>query len=415
MRLQLSHGVAALAALLLALRGTVAWGQSSAKLKRLHYDEGSPGVKVDEDALEVLVQMDNEDQVNFSAIHDVVTGASPTGVPAQTTTVTGASGSSSTSGGGQKYANFNDERWAFSAGYAPLFDRTIRPKISLSYSEEKDYLSKGITLGAVFDLNKKNTTIAPSVTYFDDLVRPTNGKPDRGKTAVDSALEISQIVNSWNVASVGFAYNDSHGYLTDPYKQVLVGTSAVDESRPDTRVGSAVQAGWRTKPFDQHALDLIGRYYWDSWGIESETFAAKTLSELGESWIIELFFRYYNQNAADFWAATFAAGNNDRYRSSDLRLSPFHATTVGLTGIYKISDTWWVEGSVARYTQYAAGISTAGQGTGGGGGGEGDLYTNAEREGGEGGDGGGGGAGLGGGSGSNVSALIYSLAIQLRW
>ena len=418
MRLQLRHGVAATAALLLAARGSQAWGQSTAKLKRLRYDEGSPGVKVDEDALEVLVQMDNEDQVNFSAVHDVVTGASPTGIPTQTTTVTGASGSTSTSGGGQQYAAFHDERWAYSVGYAPLFMRTIRPRISLSFSEERDYLSKGITLGAVFELNKKNTTIAPSVTYFDDLVRPSNAKPDKGKTSVDYALDISQIVNSWNVASFGLAYNESRGYLTDPYKQVQVGTAAMDESRPDTRLGYALQAGWRTKPLEQHALDLSARYYWDSWGISSATLGAKTLSEIGEQWLLELFFRYYNQNAADFWALTFPAGNTDRYRSADLRLSPFHATTLGLTGIYKLSDNWWVEGSVAEYTQYAAGVSTAGESAGGGGdgGGQGDLYrTRAESEGGEGGGGGGGGGLPGIGSGSNVSAVIYSLAIQLRW
>ena len=411
MRLQLKIWLSMAMAVGLMLRSWSAWAQSSIKYKRLTYDEGSPGITVDEDNLEVLLQLDNQDQLSFTGTHDVVTGASPTGVP-ENTTVTGAS---TTAGGGQTFASFKDERWAFSAGYSPLIARTFRLNTALHYSEEQDYLSHGATLGATFDLNKKNTTISPSVTYFDDLVKPSNDKPNRGKTSTNYVLEISQILNTWNVLNLGLLYTENRGYLTDPYKQVQVGSTAVDERRPSLRVGEAAQLGWRTKPFEHQAFDFAYRYYMDDWGIHSHTATVKSLSEHGEHWLLEFFYRYYTQNAADFWSKSFSAANADRYRSSDLRLSPFQANTIGATGILKLNDSWWLEGSVSRYLQSA---SKTGGGAGEsaheeeeGTGGEGDIFR--ESEGGE--DGEGGGFLPGSGAGSNVAAWIYSLAIQFRF
>ena len=410
--MQLKRALSALMALGLVLRAAAAWGQSSIKYKRLKYDETSPGVDVDEDALEVLLQMDNEDQASLSVLHDVVTGASPTGIP-ENTSVTGASSSAAR---GQQTAAFRDERWSYTAGYLPLIGRTTRLKGLLHFSEEQDYVSRGVTLGAAFELNKKNTTIAPAFTYFDDRIEPQNTRPDRSKFTRSFALDIAQVLNTWNVGSIGLSYTESDGYLTDPYKLVLVGDQAVDENRPDRREGYAVQLGWRTKPFDQHAFDVAYRHYWDSWGVQSNTFGLKSLSELGEHWLIELFYRYYLQSGANFWASSFPAGNQDTHRSSDLRLSPFQATTIGFTGIYKINETWWLEGSVAQYRQDAIYGYRGGEGED-----EDEDEDDDEHEDGdddltrydsEGDDEGG--YGLTG-SGSSVSAWIYSIAVQLRF
>jgi opacity protein-like surface antigen len=405
MRLQLRLWLAGLMALALVFRSAAAWAQSTVKFKRLKYDETAPGVDVDEDLLEVLVQLDNEDQLSASVLHDVVTGASPTGIP-ENASVTGAS---ATAAGGQQTAAFRDERWSYTAGYLPLIGRTTRLKGLLHYSEERDYIARGATLGAAFELNKKNTTIAPAFTCFDDSVLPQNGKPGRSKLTRSAALDIAQVLNTWNVAGLGLSYNRGEGYLTDPYKQVLVGGEALEERRPDHREGYAVQAGLRTKPFERHAFDLSYRYYWDDWGVRSHTYGVKSLSELGEQWLIELFYRYYIQSGADFWASSFAAGDDPRYRSSDLRLAPFQAMTLGITGIYKLSDAWWVEASVAQYRQDPT------YGYGGDGEDEhedehdddDDLRHEIE------GEGEGGGSLIG--TGSNVSAWIYSIAIQFRF
>ena len=364
MRLQLKLLLSLLLTLGLMLRTASAWAQSMVKVKRLNYDEAQPGIVVNEDSLEAQLQLENEDQLHLDFTHDVVTGASPTGLP-QTNTVTGASALASKPGQGQQFAKFHDERWATSVGYAPLLSRTTRLDTTLHFSTERDYRSTGLTLSSAFDLNKKNTTLTPSVTIYRDRVLPSNGKPNADKNTTLYSFDISQFLDRRNVLSLGVAVNRSDGFLTDPYKQVLVGTVAEDEVRPDHRTGESVQVGWRSKPWEHQSLDLKLRYYRDDWGIQSGTGNASLLTELGEHWLLELFGRYYQQSKAYFWNSTFAAGDTSRYRTADPRLSTFDSTTLGLTGTYKLTENWWFELSVASYLQLT---STGGGGGEGGGG-----------------------------------------------
>ncbi len=373
MRLQLKVALSLLLLLGLFLRTVSAWAQSAVKVKRLRYDEAQPGIRVDEDSLEALLQFENEDQLHFTFTHDAVTGASPTGLP-QSNTTTGASTLASKPGQGQQFAKFHDERWAADAGFAPLVGRTTRIDTTLHFSTERDYRSTGLTVAGTFELNKKNTTLTPAVTVFRDRVLPSNDKPDADKNTAIYSFDVSQILNRRTVVSAGLALNLSHGYLTDPYKKVLVGTAALDESRPDSRAGAALQVGWRTKPWEHEAVDLKLRFYRDDWGIQSYTGNAALLSELGDHWLLELFGRYYQQSKAYFWASSFKAGNADRFRTADPRLSTFDSTTLGLTGTYKWNEHWWFELSFAQYLQLAA--TGGGEGAGGGGAhGEGERET----------------------------------------
>jgi hypothetical protein len=358
MRLQLKLALSLLLALGVLLRTASAWAQSAVKYKRLRYDETQPGITVDEDTLEVQLQFENEDRFHFDLTHDVVTGASPTGLP-QNNTTTGASAAAGKAGQGQQFAKFQDERWAADIGYAPLLSRTLRLDTTLHFSTERDYRSTGITLAPTFELNKKNTVVTPSITLYRDRVLPSNSTPDADKRTVVYALDASQILNPRNVVSLGLALNASEGYLTDPYKRVPVGTAAVDETRPDRRSGGSLQVGLRTKPWDHHALDFKLRYYRDDWDIRSWTGNASLLSELGEKWLLEWFGRYYQQSKAYFWQSTYAAGDSSKYRSADPRLSTFDSTTLGLTGTFKATEHWWFELSFAQYLQLT---STGGKG-----------------------------------------------------
>lgn len=378
MWLQLSRWLSPLIVCGLCVRSGLAWAQSAIKYKHLRYDESSPGIDVDEDALEVLLQFENEDQASFSVLHDVITGASPTGLPATDTTT----GASLSAGRGQQFAKFNDERWAYSAGYAPLIGRTTRLDTKLYYSTERDYLSRGATLGAAFDLNEKNTIIAPAVTHFDDRVEPANGKPIRGRRSTHGTLDLSQVLNRWNVLRAGFDYGQETGYLTDPYKQVLVGDTPVDESRPDSRIAQLYSAGLRTQPFDHHAFDVYGVYYSDDWRIRSRALRLKSLNDLGDDWLWELMYRFYYQGPAYFWNDEFGANNTDRHRSSDTRLAHLVSNTYGATLIYKASEAWWIEAALAYYAQNGKRANEA------------TPYSQGD---------------------AVVSATIYSLAVQYRY
>jgi hypothetical protein len=353
MRLQLRTALAAALALGFFLRQGAAWAQSAVKVKRLRYVESTPGITVDEEVLEVLLTSEDETQYSGLFIHDTITGASPTGIPAAHA-ITGAS-SSVQKGRGQNFAPAPDDRWATSLGYAPLLTRTTRLNTALHYSTELDYRSLGATAGLTFELNKKNTTIAPSVTAYRDRVIPATGTPGGNKDSEVYSLVMSQVLGPRDIVSFALGALNSRGHLTDPYKQVLVGASPMPESRPAHRSGRYAQMGWRTQPWERHALDGKVRYYDDDWGVTSVTLNGAVLSQLGESWLLELFGRYYEQQAARFWAASFAAGDTSSYRTADLRLAAFIAITAGITATYKLSDAWWLEGSYARYSQRTGG------------------------------------------------------------
>ena len=229
---------------------------------------------------------------------------------------------------------------------------------------------------------KKNTTVAPAVTYYDDSVRPTNDKPDRSRFSTHYTLDLSQVINRWNVARLGFDFGHESGYLTDPYKQVLVGTEAQDERRPSTRDSQAYSAGWRTKPFRPVAFDVMAAYYWDSWHVRSRSVRLMGLAELGEHWLVELMYRFYYQNPAYFWADEYPSYNTDRYRSSDTRLSHFVSNTYSATATYKATEAWWIEGALAYYAQNGRRDNNT------------VLWSQGD---------------------SVISATIYSLAVQYRW
>jgi len=409
MRLQLNPGFWVLVALGLLVRPIGVAAQSVITAKKLRYQETSPGITVDEDLLEAQLQFDNEDQMSLSATHDVVTGASPTGIPS-TDTVTGASALASQPAGGQQFADFSDERWSYSIGYAPLLTRTFRLNTALHYGTEQDYLSRGATLGATIELNKKNTTLTPAVTMFWDRVMPSNALPDGDKRLSMYSLGIAQVLDAENLVTLELGLVRSEGELSDPYKLVLVGDAALPESRPDTRDGWSVQAGWRNAPFPHLAWNVALRHYQDDWGIDSQTLSAGVLGELGEHWLVELFGRHYRQTAADFFARSYPAGDTSTYRTSDLRLSDFSANTLGTTVTYKFNESLWLEGSVAAYIQNNPAIT---EGTtesffGGdlrGNESEGDESESEsdEHEGG------------GGGAGALLSATVYSIALKWRF
>lgn len=408
MRMQLRPFFSLLLMLVLILKAFAARAQSFIKAKHLNYDESKPGITVDEDSLDVHLELDNQDQVNVLVIHDAVTGATPTGVPLASPVhaVAGASSAASSHNGiGQQYASFWDDRVGATLGYAPLLNPTTRLNVAVSGSEERDYKSSGLTLGVRIELNKKNTILAPTVTVYDDEVLPTNDKPAGSKHTQVYDFSLSQILDPWNVVGLSLGFSRNQGLLTDPYKKVEVGTQIVDESRPSSRNAVSIGGSWRTTPFPDEGLNLQLSFYGDDWGVNSVTSKVTSLTQLGDQWVIEVFVRLYKQSAANFWAQSFPEGNADPYRSADPRLASFASTTLGIGATYKLSNAWWIEGSLASYAQYFNLLSVTPTRSGLA---QVDSLAAAS----------GGGGGGGGGSGSSspfLSATVYSLALQFRF
>jgi hypothetical protein len=87
-------------------------------------------------------------------------------------------------------------------------------------------------------------------------------------------------------------------------------------------------------------FELSGRYYWDSWGIKSETVEAADRIALGSVVYVKPDVRWYRQSAANFFQYYLVQGQAlPPFASSDTRLGKFTAWTFGATIGAKVFDS----------------------------------------------------------------------------
>jgi hypothetical protein len=85
--------------------------------------------------------------------------------------------------------------------------------------------------------------------------------------------------------------------------------------------------------------DLSGRYYHDSWGINSITGEIQEYIPISSWFYVEPQFRYYHQTAANFFNYYLLAGAPlPDFASADSRLGRFTAKTFGLKLGFKVGD-----------------------------------------------------------------------------
>jgi hypothetical protein len=92
-------------------------------------------------------------------------------------------------------------------------------------------------------------------------------------------------------------------------------------------------------------INFSYRYFWDDWGITSNTFDLKYRYEIGRGYL-QPNIRYYMQDAADFYVHNLVQGTDVDASgnvlldsvSSDYRLASLTTTTLGLKYGYALGD-----------------------------------------------------------------------------
>jgi len=321
---------------------------------------------------------------------DVITGASPSGalpsgvIPPPTQgggedvhavhTVTAASGGGG--GGGEvdpgaiPTAPFNDARVALDGNWLRPFGM-ITPALGAHFSRERDYQSLGLNGKMSLELLRKLTTVTVGAGYNQDYVFPTGGTrlalsdsviivgTDWNPKDVNSGmLGVSQILSRrWMVALNG-SRSVERGYLTEPYKVVSLmdpvsglTVGQVTEKRPDRRDRRDVLAS-TVYHFARDVLYLSDRYYWDDWGVRSNTIDVKYRRELEHNEYVMPHVRYYSQSQADFFRFGLVQGDPlPNFVSSDQRLGPLQSVTLGATLGFAVQNTpgqWSIRGEYIR-------------------------------------------------------------------
>jgi hypothetical protein len=180
----------------------------------------------------------------------------------------------------------------------------------------------------------------------------------RHKSVTSFVAGVTQVLTPGVLAQLNWSHGVSRGYQTDPYKLVsLVDSTSGDpfayiyESRPDRRVRDSIYAGTKFA-LGSAVTDASVRWYHDSWGIRSWTYALSEHVPLGRSAYVEPGIRYYRQTAANFFRNYLPIDQDTpRYVSADSRLGQFHAWTFGLKAGAKIASNIEVYGAAERYIQ----------------------------------------------------------------
>lgn len=215
------------------------------------------------------------------------------------------------------------------------------------YSIEPDYVSHGGVLGVTSDFAQRNTTLSMFVFGGHDTVGRAND-PSFGETldSLGGRVGISQVLHEGALARVGYEATALSGFQASVYRWVGVGSEGtcaslspfcVPEKVPNGRTRRAATGGVRQALGKAVSLDLDYRFYFDSWGVRSQTLTPSLTLLPNEAVQVTLDYRYYTQNGADFYRPRyFDLQSSGGHVTRDRKLSAQYSQRAGIAVVYRI-------------------------------------------------------------------------------
>lgn len=296
-----------------------------------------------------------EAKLKITGVIDTITGATPTGEPANSAT------------GQVPLTQIDDRREAWTADYARQFGR-VNVSFGAANSRESDYVSTGLAVNTLTDFNEKNTTLLIGLAGTDDEVKVFHQMAREDKRTFDLIVGVTQLLDENTSLVLNAAYGSASGYLSDPYKLIRKNTELLPgvflpltfpENRPDERekwigYASLNHSAGKLKG----ALEASYRLYHDSYDITSHTLTAAWFQRLGEQVILSPSLRFYRQGAADFYrvsldGTSITPGTMPNpagpFYSADYRLAEFDSWTWGLKLVWNPKPTIQADVAWERY------------------------------------------------------------------
>jgi hypothetical protein len=201
--------------------------------------------------------------------------------------------------------------------------------VAFTTSDEDDYEADTLNLGISQEVFGGLTTISMGYGRGSDTVGERGSSLSEPVDHWRYRLGVSQVVTRNLVMSLNYEAVADEGFLNNPYRQVryldpdsATGYSYQKEVYPATRDSNAVAL--RGRYFLPYRAALSGSYRWfdDSWGIRASTI------EIGythprKRFTYDVGYRYYTQDAADFYSDLFPYANAQNFLARDKELSSF--------------------------------------------------------------------------------------------
>lgn len=229
-----------------------------------------------------------------------------------------------------------------------------------SVSSEYDYFSIGFGGSYTWLFNEKNTELSisgnayldswktiypvelrPGAAYGDSNYNPQFTAFDKtGRNSYSLGFGFSQILSKKLQGSLALDLVQQQGLLSTPFQRVYFSDIpdsyfenfqlADDVERlPDTRFKIAVGGRLNYYINSIFVFRSYYRYYTDDWGITSHTASLEVPVKLGDKFTLYPSYRFYNQSAADQFAAYEQHLSTQKFYTSDFDLSKYYANQFG--------------------------------------------------------------------------------------
>jgi hypothetical protein len=341
-----------LTACLLLLASSPAWADDNTEVSTTWYQEqrqgGKGGLTVIHPQLDFSADLGETVNLALGYSADVVSGA--TAAVYSTDAISTATTFSDTRHEGTVTLGFKGKRSTFSA--------------TGIVGTERDYESIAANGTAAIDLPGRNTNVALTYTHNWDQVcdrdnadlgplerhaligadpcpkKVVRGVDEMGDDTVwrDLTIDTAQATVTQNLsptsnAQVALFGEVLEGFQSNPYRRVRVGANEPQEHIPDTRARLALEARLNEYLPKLHAaVQASLRGYSDTWGVDSGTAELDYSQYAGDSLLLRIRARIYQQTAARFFKDAFfyeteaAAGE---FFTGDRELAPVRNVLVG--------------------------------------------------------------------------------------
>ncbi len=235
----------------------------------------------------------------------------------------------------------------------PSVDYTIKNKqnfsagANASYSTEFDYKSYGLGVHLTKASIDNNRELSLKLqAYFDtwkviyafELRPPGYGTGGKGGGEVSSAprnsysasFSFSQVINSKMQVALLLDLISQNGMLATSYQRVYFNdNSAHFELLPSQRFKIPFGARFNWFATNKVIVRNYYRYYQDNWGLSAHTFEMEVPVKLNPFFSVSPFYRFYSQNAAEYFAGYKEHNPSTSLFTSDFDLSGFTSNYLG--------------------------------------------------------------------------------------
>lgn len=311
-----------------------------------YYQESQGRMRVDSDYSLFSVDLNDTLVLDGTLLYSTLSGASPTGLPPWK------------KGGQVPTVYLEDQRYAATLGLTQqLANHSL--KGGLSYSYEGDYTSIGASLQDTISLNEKNTELVLGLAYTHDDVGANGSNFAATKDSYDAMIGINQLLSPNTLLTFNVGLGWKRGFLSDPYKRVLIDNEVYYDERPDHKFEqlALLQLTHYITPWDA-SVEVSYRLGHNDFGSTSHTaMVAFYKYLLNKRVVIRPSIRFYDQSAARFYATQFTG--NPTYASADYRLAAEQTLNLGLQIRWNITDKFALDVGYERYRTWGTDHKTS--------------------------------------------------------